>query len=198
MSQAAPAASALRRARLLATIALESRGVRSPRGFRAARQAEAIARRLDDPALLAFALNGVFMQTFQRAGLAPRRDEIGAELITVSSRAGLVTYEILGHLIRVQALSALAGFPAAGRHADAAERLAGKHEIPLAGVFTQWFRALRLAAAQQAPMADVERAYRDAAARLDGAGSGLLTFGPVARHLDLLAAAIRDVRQPAR
>jgi hypothetical protein len=33
-----------------------------------------------------------------------------------------------------------------------------------------------------------------AAAELAGAGSGLLTFGPMARQLDLLAAAIRDVR----
>jgi hypothetical protein len=37
-------------------------------------------------------------------------------------------------------------------------------------VFTQWYRALRLAATQQAPMAEVEMAYRDAAARLNGAG----------------------------
>jgi hypothetical protein len=37
-------------------------------------------------------------------------------------------------------------------------------------VFTQWYRALRLAAENQAPIADVETAYRGAAARLDGAG----------------------------
>jgi DNA-binding SARP family transcriptional activator len=158
------------RARLLATIALESRGTRAERGPRAARQAEEIARRLDDPALLAFALNGVFMQTFHRAGLAPRRDEIGAELVALSARHGLVTYEVLGHLIRLQARSALADFPAADRHASAADRLAERHELPLVGVFTQWYRALRIAATGQAPAAEVEAAYRDAAARLDGAG----------------------------
>jgi DNA-binding SARP family transcriptional activator len=158
------------RARLLATIALESRGTRAERGPRAARQAEEIARRLDDPALLAFTLNGVFMQTFDRAGLAPRRDEIGAELIALSARHGLVTYEVLGHLIRLQARGALADFTAADRHASAADRLAGRHELPLVGVFTQWYRALRLAAAGQAPAAEVEAAYREAAARLDGAG----------------------------
>ncbi|HEY4465992.1 MAG TPA: BTAD domain-containing putative transcriptional regulator [Streptosporangiaceae bacterium] len=190
LARLAPGAHEATRARLLATIALESRGVRSPRGPGAARQAESIARRLDDPGLLAFALNGVFMQTFHRAGLAPRRDAIGAELITVSSRAGLVTYEILGHLVRVQALSALADFPGADRHADAADRLAGTHEIPLAGVFTQWYRALRLAAAQQAPTADVERAYRDAAARLDGAGMPGLERG-------LLPLALLSVRLAA-
>ncbi|GAA3607515.1 BTAD domain-containing putative transcriptional regulator [Nonomuraea rosea] len=155
------------RARLLATIALESRGTRGERGPQAARQAEEIARRLDDPALLVFALNGVFMQTFHRAGLAPRRDEIGAELIDLSARHGLVTSEVLGHLIRLQARSALADFPAADRHALAAERLAERHELPLVGVFTQWYRALRLSA-QGAKQA--ESAYRAAAAQLDGAG----------------------------
>jgi DNA-binding SARP family transcriptional activator len=156
------------RARLLATIALESRGTHAERGPQAARQAEEIARRLDDPALLAFALNGVFMQTFHRAGLAPRRDEIGAELVALSARHGLLTYEVLGHLIRVQARSALADFPAADRHATDADRLAERHELPLVGVFTDGYRALRAAATGHAP--EAEAAYRSAAARLDGAG----------------------------
>ena len=37
-------------------------------------RAEAVTPLLDDPALLAFALNGVFMQTCHRTGLAPQRD----------------------------------------------------------------------------------------------------------------------------
>ncbi|MFE4644112.1 BTAD domain-containing putative transcriptional regulator [Streptomyces sp. NPDC056730] len=167
-------------ARLLATIALESRGTpphalrrggtRSARGLQAARQAEVIARGLDDPALLAFALNGVFMQTFHRAGLAPRRDGIGAELVALAARHDLVTYEVLGHLIRLQARGALADFSGADGHAAAADRLAERHELPLVGVFTQWYRALRLAETGRAPVAEVETAYRHAAARLDGAG----------------------------
>jgi len=165
------------RARLLATVALESRGTRSARGPQAARQAEDIARRLDDPALLAFTLNGVFMQTFHRAGLAPRRDQIGAELVILSARHGLVTFEILGHLIRLQARSALADFPGADQHATAADRLAERHELPLAGVFTQWYRALRLAAAGQAPAAQIEAAYAGAGARLDGVGMPGLEHG---------------------
>jgi DNA-binding SARP family transcriptional activator len=166
------------RARLLTTIALESRGTRSPRGPEAARQAERLARHLDDPALLAFALNGVFMQSFERAGLAPRRDEIGAELVALSARHGLVTHEVLGHLIRLQARSALADFRSADAHASAADHLAERNELPLVAVFTQWYRALRLAATSLAPagstspasVAEVESAYREAAARLDGVG----------------------------
>ncbi|MFF4214160.1 BTAD domain-containing putative transcriptional regulator [Streptomyces sp. NPDC001796] len=170
------------RCRLLATIALEMRGTRSPRGPQAARRAEEIARRLDDPALLAFALNGVFMQSCTRAGLAPRRDAIGGELVALAAGHGLVTFEVLGHLIRLQARCALGDFPAADEHAAAAERLAERHELPLAEVFTQWYGALRLAAAGRAGQA--EAAYRAAAARLDGAGMPGLRHGLL--HLALL------------
>lgn len=156
------------RCRLLATVALEMRGTRSARGPQAAGEAEEIARRLDDPTLLAFALNGAFMQSCTRAGLAPRRDAIGAELVALAVRHGLVTFEVLGHLIQVQARSALGDFPVADEHAAAADRLAERHERPLASVFTQWYRALRLAASGQ--IAQAEAAYRAAHARLDGAG----------------------------
>ncbi|MFD5544504.1 BTAD domain-containing putative transcriptional regulator, partial [Streptomyces sp. NPDC127079] len=134
------------RCRLLATIAMESRGTRSARAPAAAAEAERLARRLDDPALLAFALNGVFMQSCTRAGLAPRRDAIGTELLTLATRHGLVTYEVLGHLIRVQARAALADFTTADAHAQAVDHLADRHELPLAGVFTAGYRAVRLAA----------------------------------------------------
>ncbi|MBP2707968.1 winged helix-turn-helix domain-containing protein [Microbispora sp. RL4-1S] len=158
------------RARLLATVALESRGTGTPRGREAARQAEELARGLDDPALLAFALNGRFMQTFQRAGLAVRRDAIGAELVDVAARHGLTTFEVLGHLVRVQARGALADFSVADVHAEAADRLAARHELPLVGVFTGWYRALRLDVSGRAPVGEVEAAYREAAGRLEGAG----------------------------
>ncbi|WP_443612950.1 BTAD domain-containing putative transcriptional regulator [Actinomadura madurae] len=155
------------RARLLATIALESRGARSDRGREAAREAERLARALDDPALLAFALNGAFMQAFDRAGRAARRDGIGAELVDLSARGDLVNYEVLGRLVRLQARSALGDFAGADAHADAADRLAERHERPLVGVFTTWYRALRLAASG-APMAEAEAAYRNAAERMRG------------------------------
>ncbi|MFK0115632.1 BTAD domain-containing putative transcriptional regulator [Streptomyces sp. NPDC090994] len=161
-----PAAPA--RCRLLATVALESRGVRSPRGPEAARAAEEIARNLDDPALLAFALNGTYMQSCTTAGTARRRDAIGAELVALAARHALVTYEVLGHLVRLQARSALADFAGADEHAAAADRLAARHERPLVAVFTDWYRALRQAAGE-APYDRAEAGYRAAAARLDGA-----------------------------
>jgi hypothetical protein len=166
-------------ARLLATIALESRGSTAPRAVKAAREAERIARGLDDPALLAFALNGVFMQTCHRAGLAPQRDAVGNELVALSQRHGLVTYEVLGHLIRLQACSALDDFSSADAHAAAADALAARHELPLVGVFTTWYRAMR---------ADTEQAYRAAADLLQGAGmpglqDGLLPLALACHHV---------------
>ncbi|GAA3740820.1 DNA-binding SARP family transcriptional activator [Spinactinospora alkalitolerans] len=156
------------RSRLLSTIALELRGTFTDRGRRAARRAEAIARRLGDPALLALALNARFMQSFQRAGLAPQRAETGTELVELAARHGLVTFEVLGHLILVQAHSALADFSTADAHAAAADRLGARYEIPLVGVFTQWYTALRMTAAGHP--AEAEAAYRTAGTRLADSG----------------------------
>ncbi|MFI1676195.1 BTAD domain-containing putative transcriptional regulator [Streptomyces sp. NPDC020607] len=174
------------RCRLLSTVAVETRGARTPRGPRAAREAERLARHLDDPALLAFALNGTYMQSFTRAGLAPRRDAIGAELVELAARQGLVTYEVLGHLIRLQARAGLGDFPGADAHAAAATRLSERHELPLVDVFTRWYDALRVAASGE--VARAETALRVAAAHLDEAGmpgmrTGLLPLALVTLRL---------------
>ncbi|WP_416566500.1 BTAD domain-containing putative transcriptional regulator [Nocardia testacea] len=191
------------RARLLATIALESRGT-LPRGalaepglrpLRAARRAEQIARRLNDPALLAFALNGVFMQTFQRAGLAPRRDALASEVLSISTRNNLITYEVLGHLIRLQSRCALADLVGADRHAAAADLLAARHGLPLVTVFTTWYRALRTATTDTLPAA--ERAYESAAATLNGAGMPGLEHGLVALARLCLYLSHRDTERIA-
>ncbi|MEV8289471.1 AfsR/SARP family transcriptional regulator [Streptomyces niveus] len=163
------------RCRLLATVAVEMRGSHSARGPQAAARAETIARGLDDPALLAFALNGTFMQSFTRAGLAPRRAEVGAELVELGARHGLVTYEVLGHMIRLQALGALGDFRAADAHAQAADRLGALHERPLVGVFTEWYGALRLSASGDP--AGARAAYETAATDLPSAGMPGLTSG---------------------
>ncbi|MFD7995074.1 AfsR/SARP family transcriptional regulator [Streptomyces mexicanus] len=158
------------RCRLLATVALEMRGTRAPRGPQAAAEAEALARRLDDPALLAFALNGRFMQSCARAGLAAHHDAIGTEIVALSHRRGLDSYEVLGHLIRMQARAALGDEAAADAHATAADRLCERHERPLVAVFTGWYRAMRTG---------TEDAVRAAAALLDGANMPGLTRGLV-------------------
>jgi DNA-binding SARP family transcriptional activator len=157
------------RARLLATIAIESRGSAAARPGEAAAQAEAIARRLGDPALLAFALNGTWMQSFWRTGLARRRDAIGAELVTLASRHGLVNFEVLGRLIRLQALSGLADFVGADTQARVLDQLAQARERPGVTVFTRWYQAMRGAMAA-AGTAEAEDGYRQAAALLHPSG----------------------------
>ncbi|AUG75808.1 SARP family transcriptional regulator [Kitasatospora sp. MMS16-BH015] len=174
-------ATAPARARLLATIALELRGTRAPRGPQAAAQAERIARELDDPALLAFALNGRYLQSFDRPGLAPRRGAIGAELTALAARHGLASFEVLGLLIQLQSAAALGEFAEAEAFATAVDRLADRHERPLARLFTAGFRALRLAATGRA--AEAGAAYAALAAPLEGAGMPGVTTGllPLAR-----------------
>lgn len=130
------------RARLLATIALEHRGTRDLWAAEAALEAERVARSLGDPAVLVVALNARFMQSFQQPGRSAERARIAAELIEVSTRHDLPAYEILGHLVGMQAWSALGDFAAAARHADAVEQLAEIHETPLAHVFTAGFRLM--------------------------------------------------------
>jgi hypothetical protein len=108
------------------------------------------------------------MHTFQRTGLAGERARIGAELVDLAARHNLPTFEVLGHLILVQAHCALADLTAADVHARAADRLADRYDLPLVGVFTQWYAALRLAIGGRP--AEAEAAYRAAHARLTGSG----------------------------
>ncbi|MGW4461885.1 BTAD domain-containing putative transcriptional regulator [Micromonospora sp. NPDC004704] len=154
------------RSRLLSTIALETRGDTTDRGRRAAYEAEAIARTTGDPALLAFALNARFMHSFHRAGMAGERARIGAELVDLGARHELVTFEVLGHLILLQSRCAVADLVDADTHAQAADRLAHRYDLPLVGVFTQWYAALRLALTGHP--AEAEAAYRAASTRLRG------------------------------
>ncbi|MFC0600556.1 AfsR/SARP family transcriptional regulator [Streptomyces palmae] len=143
-------------ARLLATIAVESRSAdlseaELGRARQAALRGEALARELADPALLAFALNGVFLQSFSRPGLAAVRDGIGAEILDLATRHELPNFAVLGRLVRLQSASALGDLDAAASHAEAAERLAATTEAPLVAVLTGWFRARATAARSTEP-----------------------------------------------
>ncbi|MFF0259561.1 BTAD domain-containing putative transcriptional regulator [Streptomyces microflavus] len=157
-----PEGSPTLRARLLSVVAVESRGDAAAdaplprasgapaaepwrlRAERAADEAVRLARRLSDPALLAFALNGAFMQAFAACGSADRRDALGAELTRLAVDHQLPGHEVLGRIIRVQALAGLGDFTQADTEAEEIDRLADRNERPLAGVFTAWYRALRL------------------------------------------------------
>ncbi|MGC4834221.1 BTAD domain-containing putative transcriptional regulator [Micromonospora vinacea] len=184
------------RSRLLSTLALELRGTSTDRGRRAADEAETIARGLGDPGLLAFALNARFMHAFDRVGLADARARIGVELVDLAARHHLVTFEVLGHLVLVQASCALADRSAADAHARAADRLAQRYELPLVDVFTRWYAALRLALDGDSDAA--AQAYRSAAEGVSADGMPGLTQGllPLAL-LGLRLADAVDVDRPA-
>ncbi|MEU7971699.1 BTAD domain-containing putative transcriptional regulator [Micromonospora sp. NPDC049089] len=180
------------RSRLLSTLALELRGTTTDRGRRAAAEAETIARDIGDPALVAFALNARFMHAFHSVGLADARARIGVELVELAARHHLVTFEVLGHLVLVQANCALADRPAADAHARAADRLAEAYELPLVGVFTRWYAALRLALGGDRDAAAT--AYRAAAEQLPADGMPGLAQGllPLALLGLRLADAVSD------
>ena len=188
------------RSRLLSTLALELRGTTGDRGRRAAAEAETIARTAGDPGLLAFALNARFMHAFDRVGLAGERARIGAELVDLAARHHLVTVEVLGHLILVQASCARADRADADAHARAADRLAQRYELPLVGVFTGWYAALRRAL--DGDRAAAAEAYRAAADKLPADSMPGLTRGllPLALLGLRLAEAVDDrpVPGPAR
>ncbi|WP_409467290.1 BTAD domain-containing putative transcriptional regulator [Streptomyces sp. HC307] len=157
----APGAAPALRARLLSVVAVESRAdaaadtpparaAEAPalepwraRAQHAAGEAVRLARQLGDPALLAFALNGAFMQSFGHCGNCAGRESTGRELIRLSADHQLPGHEILGRLVRLQALAGLGDLDTAEAEAEETDRLAVRYERPLAGVFTSWFRALQ-------------------------------------------------------
>ncbi|GAB3859836.1 BTAD domain-containing putative transcriptional regulator [Dactylosporangium cerinum] len=160
------------RGRLLSTLALELRGTTTHQGLLAAIAAERIARTTGDPLQLAVALNARYMHTFHRTGLAPARAAIGAELTDLAARHDLVTFEVLGHLIQLQSAAALGDLPRADRHASAAGALATRYDLPLVGVFTALYTALRQ------PSEPAYRTAHDALSRADmpGMADGLLSL----------------------
>jgi DNA-binding SARP family transcriptional activator len=184
------------RARLLATIAVESRSAdlaaaELSRAGQAAHQAEALARELADPALLAFALNGVFLQSFTRPGLAATRDGIGAEILDLATRHDLPNFAVLGRLVRLQSASARGDLDAAAAHAAAAEELAARAESPLVAVLTAWFRARVTAARSTEPGGPAPAA---AAAQYRAAEEALRTAGMPGLHRGLFPLALLGLR----
>ncbi|MCL6670881.1 BTAD domain-containing putative transcriptional regulator [Streptomyces panaciradicis] len=184
------------RARLLATVAVESRSAdlsttELKRAQQAARQAEELARHLADPALLAFALNGVFLQSFTRPGLAAARDRTGAEILDLATRHELPNFAVLGRLVRLQSASALGDLDAASAHAHAADLLAATTEASLVPVLTGWFRA-RAAAARSAEPGGPTAAT--AAAHYRSAEDALRTAGMPGLHRGLFPLALLGLR----
>jgi DNA-binding SARP family transcriptional activator len=150
--------------RLLATLAFELDGGESERGYEASVEAMAMARRLGDPFALTMALNSRYMLSFRHDG-PDERLRLGAELLALPSKP--VTVEALAHLMLMQANSGNARFDEADLHADEAERIAERYNLPLTATRTGFYRALRAALAGDPSAAEC---YQQAAGQLGRLG----------------------------
>jgi hypothetical protein len=165
------------RCRLLTTLAFELEGAESERGYQASAQALALARHLGEPSVLAMAINGRFMQTFRRDGLAERH-QLGAELLALPGKP--VTAEALAHLMLMASSSGAADFGAADRHADQAARVADRYDLAVTASAVGFYRAMR--AGLDGDQAGATEVYHQAAAGLDriglrGYGTGMSILG---------------------
>jgi DNA-binding SARP family transcriptional activator len=165
------------RCRLLTTLAFELEGAESERGYQASAQALAMARGLSDPGVLTMAINGRFMQTFRRDGLAERQ-QLGAELLALPGKP--VTAEALAHLMLMASSSGAADFGTADRHADQAARIADRYELAVTASAVSFYRAMR--AGLDGDQTGAGEVYHQAAAGLDrlglrGYGTGMSILG---------------------
>ena len=149
------------RCRLLTTLAIELEDAETERGYRAAAQAVAMARRLGDPALLTMALIGRWTESFRCDGPGERL-RIGGELLMVSGKP--VTAEAVARGMLMSASCGIADFRAADWHAAEAARIAGRYQLPTIEATVSMYRALRTALNGD-PAAAAER-YRGAARQL--------------------------------
>jgi hypothetical protein len=153
------------RCRLLTTLALEVDGTDSERGYQASAEALEQARRLNDPFVLAMAIEGRYLQSYRRDGLDERL-RLGAELLALPGKP--VTTEALAHLMLMRANCGLARFDEADRHADQAERIAARYDLPwIAASMLGFYRAMRAALAGKP---DATESYQRAAAEMNRLG----------------------------
>jgi DNA-binding SARP family transcriptional activator len=132
------------RCRLTATLAAELYdGSVDPRCETLSAAAVETARRLGDPALLAYALNMRYLAT-NRGHVVDERVAIGRELVAIGTGHGLPAFALLGHQLLTDAL--LSEFDVAGsdEHARAAERLNARLDLAVPQMQTTARRASRL------------------------------------------------------
>ncbi|MGC5015374.1 BTAD domain-containing putative transcriptional regulator [Streptosporangium sp. DT93] len=155
-----PAGEQSLRASLLATLALELEGSATPRGEQASLEAEELARRSGDPALLATALSGRLRQSYAITPVG-EREVIGRELLEVGRASGQVSVQALAHLVLMECAAASGAFAEADAHVATAEQLARQYGLSAPAAVVAWYAGQRLMIAGD--FAGATRAYRDAA-----------------------------------
>jgi DNA-binding SARP family transcriptional activator len=153
------------RCRLLTTLAIELEDADTERGYQAAAEAMAMARRLGDLDLLTVAFVGCWEQSFRYGGPGERL-ELGSELLTVSTKSA--TAQAVARGMLMAASCGIADFLAADWHAAEAERIAKRYRLPTIETAVAMYRAMRTALNGE-PAAAAER-YRDTSRQLSGFG----------------------------
>lgn len=158
-----PAGDSEPRCRMLINLALELEGEDSERGIAAAREAEAMARRLGEPQLLLMALNAVLLEEYWPGGHAERQ-RVGHDLLDVGKTERLVPAMVLGHMVLAQTAAATGAIELADEHIAAVMALANSYEQPLTAAIASWYAGLREVVAGRLDAA--LDAYAEAAARM--------------------------------
>ncbi|TDD89799.1 ATP-binding protein, partial [Actinomadura rubrisoli] len=131
------------RVRLLTSLAIELEGEHdNDRGAVASARALEEARELGDPALLAVALNGAYLNGYRSAEDLARRQRYAAELLDLATEHGLGAYLVLAHLQLQQTFVAALDLDAARRHLDEGRHLADEYGLPLLGLIGSWYAGL--------------------------------------------------------
>jgi DNA-binding SARP family transcriptional activator/energy-coupling factor transporter ATP-binding protein EcfA2 len=137
-----PAGDSEPRCRMLINLALELEGENDERGFDAARQAEAMARRLGDPQALVMALNAQLLEHYWPGGHRERQ-RVGNALLQLSQEEHIVSAAVLGHMALAQTSAAQGDLDGADEHIRAVESLADTYEQPLTMAIASWYHGLR-------------------------------------------------------
>lgn len=147
------------RVRLLTTLAIELEGEQHDRGAVASAEAVERARALGDPALLAVALNGRYINGYRSAEGRHLRRRCATELLDLATAHHLAGYRVLAHLQLQQASVAALDLAAARRHMEVGRRLADRYGLPLLAMISSWYGAVAHAFAGR--FADAENAYEE-------------------------------------
>jgi DNA-binding SARP family transcriptional activator len=150
------------RCRLLATLAWESYDGSEDRVAEdLSVEAVVIARRLNDPILLAFALNSR-VPAVNRPGRFDEQVTIASELLTIAERHGLASYALLSHQMLASAFVRRFDIATADKHALRAERLLQRMKLGIPILQQRSFESARLMLDGRFPEADDKLAEIDA------------------------------------
>jgi DNA-binding SARP family transcriptional activator len=156
------------RCRLLASLVAELAGEDDPRPARAAAGAEAIARRLGDPDLLALALTaGTMAVNYERE--PERRASLAAELGQIGHEHGLPEYEWYAEYIAGTAAAVLGQPEELRRRLEAGRRLADEYRM--AEPQAVQLCAAAMLAHVEGRLDDARRGYAEAAVQMRRNGS---------------------------